>query len=929
METVSYNRYLSKTDVWALSLGCIIGWGAFVMPGTTFLPTAGPAGTVIAMIVSTAVMLVIGCNYAYLMEKQPGIGGVYSYTKGAFGRDHAFLSSWFLCLAYVSLIPQNATALSVVGRALFGSVFQQHRLYQIAGYDVYRAEILISISLLVAVAIIAIYFKRLLQWILTGFALLMLAGVVIISVAAIPHINLHTVFGSFGDINPLRGIFSIIILAPWAFVGFEVVSLETAHFTFKTSESKKLIELAIILGGFIYIAMTAVAASVVPDGYTTWQDYLADIESFGGYAAIPTFNAARTAVGEAGLVIIGLTLISAIITSVIGFYRASVRLLTNMAEDHILTDSFEKPAVCYIFIMVISILLSLFGRNVLAWVVDLSSVGAIVAFGYASAAAGKTAKAENNEKMKRFSVIGIVASIIFGIAQLVPYMSSIETMDAESYMLLALWCLLGFQFYWRTMSRSSNPGLGSEHITITSLFALLFYSALIWYIKTILRADGSEAFGQVLLCNAVVLCVVAFLGLGVMLMIHTNLRTRQINLEKERIRAVEGSKAKSRFLFNMSHDIRTPMNAIIGFTHLALREELTAAEKDRFLRKIDSSGRHLMSIINDVLDMSRIENDKIELDPVPANLIKTIAEMGDLFALQMEEKNISFTVDTTGIRDAWVLCDTDRFNRVLLNLLSNAYKFTPEGGSVSLSAREINKTPDYADYEFRVKDSGIGMSRDFVKNLFTPFERERTSTVSGIQGTGLGMSITKGILDLMGGSIEVFTEQGKGTEFLIQASFPLTEGEAEAPAKAEDPESAVDLGKLRILLAEDNEINMEIALTILEEKGITAEGAENGQAAIDMLKAKGPGYYDMVLMDIQMPVMDGYTATREIRALTDKALAEIPIVAMTANAFAEDVKAAEDAGMNGHIAKPVDVDVMMDTITRVMLEYKKSLRERN
>lgn len=214
MERKGFNRYLSGVDVWALSLGCIIGWGCFVMPGTTFLPVAGPAGTVIAMAFSAAIMLVIGANYAYLMRKHPGIGGVYAYTKGAFGRDHAFISAWFLCLAYLSLIPQNATALTMVGRTVFGNALQRGAHYQLAGYEVYLAEIAVSIALLVVVAVLAIFCKRLLQVIQTGLAVLLLAGVVVISVAALPRVDPRAVFDSFGTAHPVQGIFSIVILAP-------------------------------------------------------------------------------------------------------------------------------------------------------------------------------------------------------------------------------------------------------------------------------------------------------------------------------------------------------------------------------------------------------------------------------------------------------------------------------------------------------------------------------------------------------------------------------------------------------------------------------------------------------------------------------------------------------------------------------------------
>ncbi|MBR1781242.1 MAG: response regulator, partial [Oscillospiraceae bacterium] len=377
------------------------------------------------------------------------------------------------------------------------------------------------------------------------------------------------------------------------------------------------------------------------------------------------------------------------------------------------------------------------------------------------------------------------------------------------------------------------------------------------------------------------------------------------------------SRAKTEFLFNMSHDLRTPMNAIIGYTELAQQDDVSRETMLGYIRKIDSSSAHLLALINDILEMSRIESGKLTLEPVRTDLIQTLDECRELFATQMTGKRLTFTVDTSGVTDRWVLCDKNRLNRILLNLLSNACKFTPEGGAVTATLRQTGAEEGEGRYELRVKDNGIGMSPEFAAKLFTPFERERTSTVSGIQGTGLGLSITRSIVDLMGGSIDVATEQGAGTEFIVRLRFPLTEGAEETQREAPSA-PAVDFSRVRLLLVEDNLINREIASMLLTQAGFQLETAENGQIAVDLVSASEGGYYDIILMDIQMPVMDGYAAARAIRALDDPALAGIPILAMTANAFQEDVQAARDAGMNGHIAKPLDVDRMFATITATL-----------
>ena len=411
-----------------------------------------------------------------------------------------------------------------------------------------------------------------------------------------------------------------------------------------------------------------------------------------------------------------------------------------------------------------------------------------------------------------------------------------------------------------------------------------------------------------------ILCGGSFFVFVMLLLIQQAADRIQENekLEAKLLAAEEASRAKTTFLSNMSHDIRTPLNAIIGYTTLAQSEGVTQEQETAYIAKIEKASRQLLDIVNDVLEMSRIESGRIELEPQPANLEDCVREAGDLVSVQFAEKNIGFSVSCETAHP-WVLFDKNRLNRALMNLLCNAGKFTEEHGAVSLSLRELGCSADIADYEIRVKDTGIGMSPEFVEKLFIPFERERSSTVSRIQGTGLGMAITKNILDLMGGQIDVLTEQGKGTEFVLSFSLPIVE----APQESTQDEAPLRFDRLRILLVEDNEVNMEIATMILEQAGIHVDKAENGASAVEKVKTAHAAY-DLILMDIQMPVMDGYTAARAIRSLEEPALSSIPIIAMTANAFTEDIQAAEEAGMNGHIAKPLDVSVMMATIRDVL-----------
>ena len=917
------DRYLSKIDVFAMAIGVVVGWGAFVMPGTTFLPIAGPAGSVLALAISAAVMLVIGANFSFLMGRTTRTGGVYTYTKEAFGRDHAFLSCWFLCLSYLTIVFLNGTALFIVVRTMMNGATVTGMHYTIAGNDIYLSEVLVSVAAFAVVGLLFVKAKPFLQKLFCALAFLLVAGVLVSAVMCVPHALSSGAFRDFGTRSLNRGyaVFTLVILAPWAFVGFETVSFDTAHFKFPAKSIRWVLVAAILTGGFIYAVMPVVAVSFVPDGYASWRAYVADLDNLSGVASVPTFNAAKAYMGNAGLVIMAISALAAIFTGIIGAYRAALRVLSTMAEDRILSRTFARTENSILFIMVISVLLSMLGRNTLNWFVDLTSFGAIVGFGYTSAAAWKMAKVENNRRALLTGIAGTVISVAFAVVQLVPRMTALEAMGSEAFLLLALWCLLGFIFYLRTVNETTLAEFTGMSTSGVVMFALLLYSALMWLAKRLV-ASGDEAVRATVVRGGVVLMAIVFIGLAVMMYIQNLIRRKHEAIEREKIRAVEGSLAKSQFLFNMSHDIRTPMNAIIGYTALA-RHEDDPSVLHEYLDKIDTSSHHLLTLINDILEMSRIESGRIELEFVPTDLPALFEEIHDLFAEQMKQKQLDFTIHTAQVQDRYVWCDKKNLTRVLLNVVSNANKFTPEGGTIDVSLFEGGSSEDgYGDYEIRVRDSGIGMSQAFVEKMFNAFERERTSTDSGVEGTGLGLSITKRIVDLMGGTIEVLTSPGNGTELVIRVGLKLASAEDLPREETEEPaqtvDAPVDFTQKRLLLVEDNQINMEIAKMILVQMGFDVETAENGQIAVDRVTASRPGYYDLVLMDIQMPVMDGYAATRMIRALENPAQANVPIVAMTANAFAEDVQAAMDAGMQAHIAKPVDIAVLNRTLQEVL-----------
>lgn len=380
--------------------------------------------------------------------------------------------------------------------------------------------------------------------------------------------------------------------------------------------------------------------------------------------------------------------------------------------------------------------------------------------------------------------------------------------------------------------------------------------------------------------------------------------------------AESASHAKTMFLSNMSHDIRTPMNAIIGFTTLALNHISEQAMVKTYLDKIKSSSNHLLSLINDVLDMSRIESGKMKINKTVSTVEKIVGDVDTVMQSQIQMKHLEYSLIKRGNLTRPVMMDGLRLNQILINIVGNAVKYTPDYGKVQFMITEMPSISDNtSSYQFRIKDNGIGMSKKFLEKIFTPFERDENKAIAKIQGTGLGLAITKSLVDIMEGSIFVKSEEGKGSEFLV--CFDLEnakEGELSVEEKKENvyESSVIDSFKdVRILLVEDNELNREIATELLKSVGFILDEAENGSQAVQMVNDSPAGYYKVILMDVMMPVMNGYESTKKIRSLEDKAKANVPIIAMTANAFEEDKNQAIECGMDKFVSKPFDINDLL------------------
>ena len=440
----------------------------------------------------------------------------------------------------------------------------------------------------------------------------------------------------------------------------------------------------------------------------------------------------------------------------------------------------------------------------------------------------------------------------------------------------------------------------------------------IWYFD-IIPSDGwipiSYWISDVVICYVLSLLIAALFYLFFMKRYHEQQYAEKLQLSAAE--AQEASEAKTRFLFNMSHDIRTPMNAIMGFTEL-LNRNLDDQEKARgYLRKIQNASSLLLTIINQVLEMARIESGTVTLKLEATDLSALFHSVNTVFEADIQKKNIQYSEDAH-VPHKFAYCDKTKLEEIYLNIVSNAIKYTPDGHAIRVEIHELpSEDKKKACYRFTCEDSGIGMSTDYLPHIFDEFSREHTTTENKVVGTGLGLPIVKSLIEQMGGTIQVESTQGVGTKFTVDLTLTLASREEvySSPETLAEAEHAKLRGR-RILLAEDNELNAEIAIELLGEEGFLIERAADGEECCTMLAQAPEGYYDLILMDIQMPEMNGYEAAAKIRGMADVKKAGIPIIAMTANAFAEDRQAALDAGMNAHVAKPIDMAVLLPTLLR-------------
>lgn len=941
---VKLGRYLSPLSVWALSFGCAVGWGAFIMPGTAFLPVAGPLGTLIGLSIGASVMFLIGRNYHYLIQHFPDSGGAYCYVKRVCGNDHGYICGWFLILTYVAIAWANATALALIGRKLMGGFFSFGFHYKVAGFDVYAGEILLSVLIVAAIWAVFRSGRRLAARFQSIFALVLLAGVAICFVAALAGhdgglATLTPAFSAKG--NPVLQVFGIIALAPWAFIGFESISHSVEEYDFPRWKTVGIIVSALASSAFAYIALAFVAASAYPEGFSNWREYLANLDSLDGIEAVPVFYAVKSALGSAGLAILGLATFAAAVTGLIGTTVASSRLLYSMAHDGLLPEFFSKldkdhaPRNAIVVILASACLVPFVGRTAVSWIVDITAVGASVVYGYVSFCTFRVAKDEGRRYVMASGVAGLVVASLFMVYYLMPNFWVVDALATESYFILAIWSILGVLVFRNVFRRDHSGRIGASTAAWIVLVFFVFFSGHMWdrqmtrdltnitvteiheHIEEMKNPDHDdegcdflekqkERIDDTLTHYNLIQVLLVVIALGIMYNIYTIISKREH----------QAAKAKAYFFSTISHDVRTPLNAIVGFSQMLKLGFKTKKESDAAVDSILVSSKALLGLINDILDLSRCEVGSAEVSVAPTECRLLMHEIVESFRVASADKKVE-------IRDSIeemppLLVDHMRFRHVVFNLMSNAVKFT-EKGFIELRAKfEPGEQSGTGALHVEIQDTGCGISADDQKHIDSPYE-QTDNKLARHSGTGFGLAVGRQFVEAMGGKLTVKSAVGKGTTFYIDIPNLKIAQQVEPvhtivevlhelkPASEKKP---------KILLVDDSKMNLTVLKALMKRLGdFDIETAMDGKEALERLRRTDKPGFDTILTDMWMPEMDGEGLAKAIRA--DERFSNLPVYVITADVELKETYAEKQ--FDDILLKPVTIDGLRSLLPAYVL----------
>ena len=953
--------YISPLAVVALSFGYAVGWGSFVLPGTMFLPNAGPGGTVIGLLIGTAAVAVLAFNYHKVTVGVQGSGGAYGFITKIFGPNHGFLLGWFLFLTYVAILWANATALVLLARYLFGNALQFGFHYTVVGFDVYFGEVLLSLCAIVFCGCICLLRKRFAIRLHMFFAFVLAAGVVICFIAALlGHKGGVAAMGpAFAAETPAWiQILRILAMVPWAFVGFEAVVQSSSEFAFPVKRTFSLLLAAILLSALVYILLVLLPVLALPEGFSDWREYIGALPRLKGIAAMPVFSAAKRTLGPFGVAVIGGSMLSAQLTALFATYIAVSRLMRAMAEDDMIPKWLGRcneegtPVNAVLAVMCISVPVPFLGRTVIGWPVDLSNLGAAVAYGYVSAAALALLRKEKDSGRwpeKAAGVFGLAMSVLFSLLMLVPNYLSGSSLSTESYLLLSLWCFAGFLLYRPVFIMDAKGRFGHSTVVWITVLIVIFFSSLMWFRLAV--CDSAEyAFGELvgktvtaeaaqksmahvtadmLVKSVVELCILVS-SLAVMLNLFSILRRREKSLIVEKLKAEESaSKAKSYFFSTISHDIRTPLNAIIGYSQMLRMGSAKEEEREQALASILAGGNTLVRLIDDAIDFSKLEDGQLEFDLKPVDFPGLLLKFTDSFRRTTPNQAVEFRCRSGEMPT--VLTDRKRIRQMLFYLMDNAAKFTRQGFVELRASFDRAAADDAGTLRFEVEDTGCGISAEDLQRISSPYVQvEAKQARHG--GTGLGLTVCRKLAEAMGGELSIASVPGKGSTFTVtlfgvkvsdaapaaeeeeQPSLPgaaVTKNPPPEPAPAPKAEKPADAAApKRFLIVDDQKVNLIVLKTMLKKIGQSdVVTAEDGKKAFEILSAAETPF-DYVLTDMWMPVMDGEGLVRAIRA--EERFAKLPVHVVTADT--EMPGKFRELGFDGILLKPVTVEKLREII---------------
>ncbi|MCR5751320.1 MAG: amino acid permease [Kiritimatiellae bacterium] len=936
MDRKSSARLVSPLAAWALAFGCSVGWDATVMPWTTFLPTAGPLGTVLGLLAGGLAMAAIVWNYHYMINRHGGSGGVYSYAAEAFGYDHGFLCAWFLCLTYAAIVWSDATAMSIIVRYVFGDVFQFGFRYEVSGFEVCLGDVLVAAATAATVAFVCCR-RRLSFRLQTILAFVFAAGfAACFAAAAWRHEGgLATMAPAFSPTggSPVLQLLQVLAIAPWLFVGFEAISNTCDECSFSLRKSFGIMAAALVASVVAYAILTAIPALAPGAGCAGWTDAVAKM----GEPNFHAFDAAKRSLGEAGPAIIYSTLAGAIFTNLIGNTIVASRLLAAMADDGGLPLWFGRrnadgaPKNAVYAIASLALFTAFLGQTVIDIILDTALVGASVAYAYTSAATFKLARREGAKRAQITGLVGLVVSVAMALIFILPIFSSNTMMATESYLVLVFWCIAGLVFFLFVFRYDDRHRFGRSSVVWLSTLAIILFMTVMW-MRQATYETTEKAFGEIelrsapaesaqptkamseswraelqvkltsvnssIMRNSLVQTGLIVLALALMFCLFSILRRRERELEQEK------TKAKSYFFSTVSHDIRTPLNAIIGFSEMLKSGFKTEEERAQAIDSILVSGRTLLALINDVLDLSKLESGKMEIQPEPTDCPLLLRGVVDAFRASGGKPDVVLRCRVEPMPP--LMLDPQRLRQIVFNLVGNAVKFTEKGHVELRSSFTKDSGGETGIFRLAVEDTGCGISEDDLKQIGSAYVQVGSS-LSRNGGTGLGLAICRQLAAAMDGSLDVVSKLGEGSTFSIELNnvkpapnSSLRKPEAKPATKTLSKGAQTTVH--RILIVDDSKLNLMVLKALLKNAGdFEIEMAMDGREALNILEAPDARPFDLVLTDMWMPNLDGKGLVRAIRS--NPAIASLRVVAVTADV--ESLGKSDELGFDDILLKPV------------------------